>query len=350
MGKLISDKLNAETLEPVVLNPKTLNNYKENTALNNDELEEAQNIIFDNGIIEKMPGITRINPDWLTVPVTGLHRAYSRGTEKKLIRIANGIMKADPNLTNTVLSGLSNNPTSFVNVRGKAWGINQSDGIIRYDPQIAYSSGNTGGQLTNIISPYMRKKISFFESDETWVGGTASYGIYRPDEWSGSAICSRNLSAATSGTQVSYRYTMAVLDLSKFTNGKASTDEDLICFYAFHDSWNNINYLKLEFSSIDTLFTKRFETYVYQNKFAQGDFEWTLFEVKKGAFAPVGATPNWNDIKAIRITAAANANGPVNINMDFLHMKMARPKARALHKSLLARPKAQRPDLLEPPA
>src|SRR4030042_505320 len=328
MGKLINDKIAAETLETIVLNPTTINNYKENTILEKQELEVATSVIFDNGIIEKIPGTTLANTETPTNAVMGLHRAYGKGTEKVCLRLTDGDLKSGPAaFATTVLTGLSSSKrTPFVNVKGKTWGINETNGIIRYDPK------TVTGQLTNIISPHLMKKIAFMESDETWVGEQASNGVYRPEEFSGNAVTSRHLSAAASGTGQSY--SNLTLDLSQFANTKASDDNDTISFLAFHDIWNNITSLSIEFSTGDTTYAVKFMATIYQSSFEQLDFEWTPFDVKKGAFVATGAA-DWATVKSVRLTATANANGALNMYVDFMHLKVAKPEAIPLNKSII---------------
>jgi len=57
----------------------------------------------------------------------------------------------------TVLGSLaSDKRMPFINVNGKAYGVNQTNGILRYDPLKAE------GLLAGIVGPYLRKKIAFF--------------------------------------------------------------------------------------------------------------------------------------------------------------------------------------------
>jgi len=329
MGKLYKDVVANETLEPIVLRPRTVNVYKDNAELSKDELMTANNIIFDDGIIEKVPGTTLGSSDTPGGQAMGLHRSYGPGGEKVCLRLANGNLKSGPpTFATTVLSGLATDKvTPFINVKGKSYGVNPTDGIIRYNPKTAT------GELVAIVGPELRKKIVFFEDDETWTGGTADTGTYRADEWSGKAVRSLKLTATASSTDSAYAN--VTLDLSQYANGKATTDNDIISFYVNHSIRNNINYIKVEFSTGDTTFTNSYYTEIYQAKFPAGDFEWTRFKVKRGSFSTTG-TPNWNDVDRVRVTLVANANGTAVARFDFMQIINNGPDPKEIRKQIFS--------------
>ena len=53
MPNVYADKIKAQTMEPWVINPKTVDNYHDNTSLPLTSLSQADNIILDDGLIEK---------------------------------------------------------------------------------------------------------------------------------------------------------------------------------------------------------------------------------------------------------------------------------------------------------
>lgn len=325
--KRYSDQIEAEVQKPMVLNPKTVNEYKDAAILSPEEWATASNVIMDDGVVEKVLGTNKQNSDTIASAVTGLHRAYGLGTEKVWLRLCNGILKSGPAaFATTVLSGLATDKiTPFINVKGKTYGINETDGIIRYDPK------TVTGVLTGITNPFLRKKIAFFETDETWTGGSANNGSFRAEEWTGNAVTSRQVTATTSGTTSAS--SNITVDLSVFANSKASDDNDYICFHTFHNTRANINYITIEFSTGDTTFTTKYQADLYQASFTVGDHEWTEWKVRKGAFVSTGS-PTWAGVQAVRFTAAANANGSVTIDFDFCYLKASPPRAYELKRQI----------------
>lgn len=336
MGQTLSDKVQAVTLEQIVFNPKTVNNYKDNTILSPNELAQGDNIIFDDGVIEKVLGTTIGNSDSPgNNPVYGLHRAYAKDGTRVALRLSNGTLKSGPAaFATTVLSSLATaKRTPFINVNGKAYGINETDGIIRYDPKKAT------GILTGVVGPYLRKKISFFEADETWTtagGASASVSTYRVDEFSGNSMQSLKIPVAASSSASSYR--TVSLNLNVFDNSKVSDGNDLICLRSLHDIRNYVDKIVIQFSTGDATFTNYYQTELKQADFEEGDFEWSDWEVKKSAFTNGGTPTGWDNVNAIGITATANANVPVgqylNIYCDYMFLKAGKPEAKELKRKI----------------
>ena len=184
MGKPIEDKVESTTLEPIVINPRTVNNYKDAMVIDfKTELSEGTNLILDDGIIEKVSGTVKENTDAPgNNPVYALHRAYGKTTEKVCLRLSGGNLKTGPAaFATTPLGGLASKMTPFVNIKGRAYGVNETDGLIRYDPKLgtAYKSA--------IVGPHLKKKIAFFETDEGWSGGNPDTSSFRSEEWSGNS-------------------------------------------------------------------------------------------------------------------------------------------------------------------
>jgi len=329
--KVENDRVEALRLEPTILPFRTYNSYKDSTLLNPDEMDVADNVIMDDGIIEKVPGTTKGNSDTPGAAVMGLHRVYGRDGTKVCLRLANGSLKSGPAaFSTTVLSSLATaKRTPFININGRAYGINETNGIIRYDPILAE------GLLTAITGPYLRKKIAFFETDETWtqITGTAATntGSFRAEEFSGKSRQSLKLTASASGGASAS--SPLALDLTAFVNSKASDNDDYICFYTLHDIRNNVSNATVEFSTGGTGFTTKFMITLPQVDFEEGDHEWTYWKVKKGAFLKTGS-PDWSDVQAVRAGCNANANGALNVSFDFVFLKIAPPRGAELKKQI----------------
>jgi len=91
MPDTLSDRVARTLLEPYVLNPRTVNTYKDNTILVKDEVLQADNVIFDTGVTEKVLGTTLANSDSPgNNPVYGLHRCYGRDGTRVLLRLSGG--------------------------------------------------------------------------------------------------------------------------------------------------------------------------------------------------------------------------------------------------------------------
>lgn len=328
MGKTYSDAIESETKEPLVINPTSVNNYKDNTTLGKDELEVGNNIILDDGIIETVPGIVKENNDAPgDNPVYALHRSYGKTTEKVCLRLSNGSLKSGPPaFATTVLGGLANKRTPFINLKGKSYGVNETDGLIRYDPKLAQ------GRLVSIVSPNYRKKIAFFESDETWTGGAADLSANRIEEWSGNASQGLKISCATSAYETSVSGAVT-LNLTQFDDTKTSGDDDYIVFWTKHSIRANIDYISVTFFKKVTGPTWYYRCTIYQKDLTEGDYEWTEHRIKKGDFL-VTLTPNWNSIIRIDVAVKANANGATTCTFDYMYLAGSPPIVKELQKDI----------------
>jgi len=337
MGKLIADKTQAETQQPIVLNPTTVNTYLDDDVIGEKELATANNIIFENKMIEKIGGTYRVYNISAATPVYGLHRAYSPDAQQYTIYLCNGNLKVTTDFSSptTVLTGCASLYTPFVNVRGRAYGINTTDGVIRYNPKmttLATPTNAASAIKTGINCPLQRKVLAFFESNETWSqdAGTVAkdYGIYRADEWSGNAITSLKLTAAASlSAQGSMTYASAQ-DLTTFgtVNGvsETSTTDDMITFYTYHDNRPNISYIQVIF--YNTAGTGNYYCQLYKDDFASGNYQWTEWKVAKNSFIAYGSGYDWADVKSVSIRVFASSSGSINMWFDMMHMQTQKIK------------------------
>lgn len=321
------DKTKSQPLEPIIINPKTVDVYNDAALLPITSLSQADNIILDDGMIEKVPGTVKVSAGDLTeAAVMGLHRTYSPAGTKMALKLYNGTLYSTPSPSSTskfetsVLANLATNKrTPWVDVRGKAYGVNETDGIIRYDANTAV------GMKTGIVGPFARKKIAFFEDDETWTttngcSTTASAcGAFRPEEWTGKSITSLRLDCSAASTRASASCTIP-LDLSTFSDGKAVTDNDFISFYTYHTNRTNLSAVRVHFSTKGVDFSNSYTVYVDQELFSDGDFEWTKFNLRRGSFESVG-TPDWSKVSAVRIVAESNTAGATVVHVDYMYLK-----------------------------
>lgn len=328
MPAVYADKTRPQTMEPLVINPKTVDNYHDSTSLPITSLSQADNIILDDGLIEKVPGTVKISAGTMSAAaVMGLHRTYSPAGTKMALKLYNGTLysASAPSSTSkfatTVLANLAaNKRTPWIDIRGKAYGVNETDGIIRYD-------ASTGiGVKTGIVGPWARKKIAFFEDDEVWTttnGGSTTVsacGVFRPDEWTGKSITSLRLNCSAASSRASASCNIP-LDLTVFSDGKAVTDNDLISFYTYHTNRTNLSAVRIHFSTGGTNFTNIYKGYVDQELFSEGDYEWTKFNIRRGAFEALSGSPDWSKVSAVRIIAESNTSGPTVVHIDYLHLK-----------------------------
>jgi hypothetical protein len=324
MANPLSDKGQTENYEPIVINPTTVDEYKDSSILKPNELLQADNVVMDDGIVETVKGTLKLNTDSGNTPVYGLHRSYGKDGTNKIIRIANGNLQTDdPTFGGTaLLTGLANKITPFIDIQGRAYGVNQTDGITRVDPikNIAVKTG--------IVGPYLRKKIGFFESDETWVTGqgvsVADSDHYRSDEWSGNSMGSRKLTCVFGVETISSSYKREALDLSVFDNLKSSSEEDVISFYCMHDNWANLNFITVLFIKFGTSSIKTIN--LWHDDIPVTTNEWHKFEFKKSAFTNSSTPLAWDDVDTVYVSAASRA-GTVNVWFDSIYLKSAKPKA-----------------------
>lgn len=329
MALVQTDRTKSENLEPIVLKPKTINTYKDAATLEPNEFQVATDIVLDNGYIEKALGTTKVNSDDGGAVAYAFHRAYGLASERVALRLANGTLKSGLSaFSTTVLANLASLVTPFVNApNGKAYGVNITDGVIRYNP----ATGE--GLKTGIIGPYLRKQIAFFESDETWsgyVGASQASDYYRPDEWTGYATKSLKLAISAAGGNCRASATLN-LDLSQFANTKTSDNDDYIAFHTFHLVRDDFDYMTVEFSTGDAAFTTKKMVTLYRNDLEENDYEWTFWKVKKSAFVNTGS-PDWATVKAIRIYAYATTLKTTTFYVDFMHLRITQLRVKELNK------------------
>ena len=339
MGKQYADHTGAQTQQPLIINPRTVDTYNDAALLNVSQvLSQGDNIILDDGMIEKTPGSIRVSgTDTSAYGVMGLHRTYSPAGTKIALKLWNGTLKSAvaPNATTTfattVLANLAaNKRTPWIDVRGKAYGVNETDGVIRYDANTAI------GMKTGIVGPFLRKKIAFFEDDETWtttVGGSQSTAVARPEEWTGKTIKSLRLYCSAAST-TAYSTCTIPLDLSKFGDDKAVGDEDYISFYTFHGSRNNLSAARIIFSSRGTTFASAYHASLDQALYEDGDHEWTKWNVRRSAFSTLSGSPSWSSISAVRLMAKSNAIGATTLHFDYMYLKAAPVKLYEMRKNI----------------
>ena len=325
MPNVYADKIKAQTMEPWVINPKTVDNYHDNTSLPLTSLSQADNIILDDGLIEKVPGTVKISAGTISAAsVMGLHRTYSPAGTKIALKLYNGTLysasapSATSKFATSVLTNLATNKrTPWVDIKGKAYGVNEIDGILRYDAKTA-----TGLKI-GMYGPYLRKKIAFFEDDETWTttnAGSQSTAVFRPEEWSGDASRSLRLYCSAASSRASASCNIP-LNLTTFDDGKAVTDDDYITLHTFHGNRVNISCARIHFSTGGTDFTNYYSAYLDQELFEAGDHEWTKWNIRRGAFTTGAGSPDWSKVSAVRITAESNTSGATDIHFDQMYLK-----------------------------
>jgi len=172
------------------------------------ELQKAENVIFDNKVLESAPGRLVIGTEIMGgYPVDGVCRSWDKLGNKTLIRALNGsIERWSGTEWVNVLSGLKADvPYDFLNVNDKTTIVNGYDDAREFNP-----STNVVGESVKKLGlepPRFFKKVSYFESDEAilWSLGTGaafSTLVYRIEEITGESKQSLGLvsPAATSRT------------------------------------------------------------------------------------------------------------------------------------------------------
>ncbi len=318
MGQTLSDKIATVTLNPMVINATTVNEYDDPALLDITELSVAQNVIFDKKMIQKVPGTLKYNSDSGAQAVLALHRAYGRDGTKKFIRLANGILRSDGSAfgTTSLLSALTTTKlTPFIDINNRAYGVNQTDGVIRYDPV------KDQAIKTAITGPLLRKKIAFFESDETWTKISPSGLVtqdtdhFQSDEFSGKSCTSLKLTDLYNNVWASRTFN---LDLSVFDNGKPSSEDDLICFSTLVKT--RPVFLAIIFY-IGAGYSTSFAISLYITDFSNTEYEWKHWKLKKSAFIR-NNNPNWNNVTGMVFGYTDGTfTNPIYIDKMFLQNK-----------------------------
>lgn len=328
-----SDKTKTDKLETIIINPVTLNTFNDPDLIKNEELQAATGVVLENGMIEKIKGTNRLYNIVAATPVYGLHRAYGLGSEKYTLYLCNGSLKVteDFSAPSTLITGLANEITPFINVQNVSYGVNKTDGIIRYDPRLTTldTPTNAGASIkSGIFGPNQYKKVAFFETDETWTqnAGTVAvdYGTVRADEFSGNAMRSLKFTAAVSSNAQATMNFSSTLDLTTFGNSITSNTDDQIRFFIFWDIYNNFDYMTLEFSANDTTFTDKYTFTTYAINLKSINYIWNEIVASKSSFVITGS-PVWSALKSARITVYANANGGLNLWTDYMSQKTCPP-------------------------
>jgi hypothetical protein len=160
----------------------------------------------------------------------------------------------------------------------------------------------------------LRKKIAFFETDETWTGTYVSADTtnYKTDEYSGPSSQSLKLSHTDIGSLTGTR-TGLTLNLAKFDNGMASTTDDYISFWIRHTVRLNVVSMYLQFYT-DT--TNYFTLFLAASSYLNlGDNIWTKIKVNKSSFTSV-LSPDWSNITSVKVIVVIL--GATTINFDNL--------------------------------
>lgn len=290
-----------------------LNKKLDSSEIEDAEFQVADKVIFDDGIAEKAPAFTKLNPaNQLEggAKIDGLHRSYSdTGTPRQIV-VCNGKVFESSDWTTAIYTVLTaGKRCTFEDYHGKTIISNGYDYPVVYNPKTNVIEGTIG-----IESPYQLVKVAYFEIDETgWTGGTADTEIHVLDEYTGDSIQGRKLTASDGDTEA--MYLTGTWDFSEFGDGGSVSDWDWIDISTFH---------RLR-ASVDTI-TIYFETSAGNHfSFALGktdldpddlrDNEWTHHEIIRSRFTETGS-PDWATITKIKIELTAEAGVEAAVTFD----------------------------------
>jgi hypothetical protein len=315
-------------------------------AIPANKLQDGQNIRAEGEYIEKALGTSALAA--LSTGCDGLHYTYGYKGTARLIAFDGSDLKywtGSAWATVTGGSGVSTagNRWSFADYQGKTYMTNGVDEPLCYDPEENKVKPLGLSPLTTYTV------LGYFESDETWTGGTAvdSNG----SEWVNLAEVtpddpkhSRKLVATTAGSySMSRDLSSSPLDLTQFENGFTADDWDLFEFMTYHTTFDTISTINIKLGSGASPDSNYFECtleadVLKYDEFGQdvrGDLnnKESIIRIPRARFnLNQTGSPDWSNITKITITLTTT--GATTVYFDTFHFKPSPPVVVPLRKQI----------------
>lgn len=300
----------------------TLSTSQDGADIGDSELQSCSNFIFDNGVLEKAGGLTKVNETPMdAAPVMGVFRSHDTYGNKTLLASCNGILKrwSTPNFVNVQANMAVGERVDFLNTMDATVVVNGVDEALEFSPR------------TNVIQkfglepPRFYKKIAYFESDETIThthAGTTDTSFIKKTERTGKSKTSLKLTAEAATTDISYVSYSPAQNFSIFPNGGTLSDNDYICLDVLHRTRAYVDKIYVDF------WTSAGTPDNYYRLTIQGDEldpidqlnnKWTIIMARKSRCVAVG-TPAWNNINRVYFTLLAKTGTSV-VYIDNVYFK-----------------------------
>ena len=296
----------------------TLNTSRDGADIGDLELQSCSNFIFDNGVLEKAGGLTKVNVSPLEsgAPIMGVFRSHDTYGNKVLLTMCNGKLKRwNGSAFVDVEIGLSPNARSdFLNWKDSTIMVDGVDEAREFSPR------------TNVIQkfgvepPRFYRKISYFESDETIVhdvGNTTDTTFIKITERTGKSKVSLKLTAGSGLTTASYVSFASAENFSIFPNGMSITDSDLISINILHRTRAYVNEIYVDFwTSADNYFRLTINRSDL-DPINEQDNRWTNIVAPVASCVPTGS-PSWSNINRVYYSLSAQG-GEAIVYIDNVH-------------------------------
>ncbi|RPI56284.1 MAG: hypothetical protein EHM49_00715, partial [Deltaproteobacteria bacterium] len=305
----------------ITFNSGTLNSFLNGAEIADNELQTAEGVIFDRGVLEKAPGRTAIGTAHVSgAKVDGVFRSYDKAGNKVLLRVVNGaIQRWTGAAWEDVETGLTAGvPYDFINSQDKTLIVNGYDDAREFDP-----STNTIQKL-GLEPPRFYKKAAYFESDETslfTLGTNGSFNTvnYRIEERTGTSKQSLKLTAGAGETKSSYLTYASAQDFSLFPNGLVISNDAFFCVHILHRERDYVDAIYIDFeTSAGNYYRFTIDGTDLDQVYAR-DNVWTPIQLKKSVAVATGS-PDWASIAKVTFSLVGQT-GTAEVYFDNCYWK-----------------------------
>ena len=173
-----------------------------------------------------------------------------------------------------------------------------------------------GGILTRVIEAFNATTVA---TDFTPTNCTLSRNLVNKQE--GDSSLGMTIAASTSAFAAK---TFAAINLTTFSGGQASTDDDILRFWLHVAGLQNMDLLEiaLNFSAGTQFIDGYYSTSFIPGLVAAADGVWAEAGLAKKSFTRVGtAAGDWSSINGMRIGAVSNGGGILTLHWDELRLQ-----------------------------
>lgn len=298
----------------------TLNTSRDGADIGDLELQACQNFIFDNGVLEKASGMTKVNASPLEsgAPIMGVFRSHDTYGNKSLLAMCNGKLKRWTGSSfGNVEENLSASARSdFLNWKDSTIMVNGVDEAREFTPR------TNGIKKFGLEPPRFYKKIAYFESDETIVhggNGTTDTTFVKKTERTGKSKTSLKLTADAGETDTSYVSYASAQDFATFPNGATILDTDMLCLDILHRELAYVDEIYVDFWTAAGSYYRITIDGSELDPIDQQDNRWTTITTKISRYTTVGS-PDWYNINRVYFSLKAQT-GTTSIYIDNVYFK-----------------------------
>ncbi len=310
-------------------------------AIPEDALRIAQNVRLDRvlGAITNRPGWTRVTPGGpFAGPIVYLSKLFLKAATYTYVQVNGALLRLGATFVNlgavvqlgTTLVSDASSPDG----NGALWKYFANDAsVVKDNGTVAYNVGI--GQaptppLSAQLAPDLFTQIDAMDTAANWTGGNLATGP--SDDGTIFVTPPGSVTFSVNASTVGIIAQAIALNLDTLAGGDATVkNDDYLFFWLRVDNPANVTFIQLDFD-IDVNTTAVSNAFVRQQftvqlpaltTLNQGAFQWTKVQVRKSAFARIGAdaTRGWSTVRAVRLLVQTNSFGAVNVWIDDLKLR-----------------------------